>query len=253
MTQAQALAWKLSLPFIKQGETDRGSRKPRPSDLDLALLLTVAPDGLRLMSTEQNGGVVYIDFIRGRSGYRQRRGGGWKQPLARAVQVTASHSPSIIDATAGFGSDAALFASLGADVTLIEKSSVLCALLNDAILRAQNNKQTEAMAARMRVVNADSCTWLSGGGVSPDVIYLDPMYPARRKSAKVGKHMQLLHILSGPATNTGQLLTNALAAASKRVVVKRPVSAEPIACEEGILPDFALHAVNTRFDIYQIS
>ncbi len=83
----------------------------------------------------------------------------------------------------------------------------------------------------------------------PDVIYIDPMYPDRKKSALVKKDMQILQRLHGPENNAGQLLENALTFARKRVVVKRPVQAESI---NERVPGTSIKSKKTRYDIYVI-
>jgi len=81
----------------------------------------------------------------------------------------------------------------------------------------------------------------------PDVVYLDPMYPHRRKSALAKKEMQLLRQLVGDDEDASELLLAALASAKQRVVVKRPRLAPVLV---GSAPGFQITAPNTRFDIY---
>ena len=63
----------------------------------------------------------------------------------------------------------------------------------------------------------------------PDVVYLDPMYPHRQKSALVKKEMRVFQSLVGADEDADLLLAPALALATRRVVVKRPDYAEPLA------------------------
>ena len=55
----------------------------------------------------------------------------------------------------------------------------------------------------------------------PDVAYLDPMYPERRKTAAVKKEMAYFHDLVGAAQDEAELLDASLNTAKKRIVVKR--------------------------------
>jgi 16S rRNA (guanine1516-N2)-methyltransferase len=101
----------------------------------------------------------------------------------------------------------------------------------------------------MSLINHDATTYLITleQTLYPDVIYIDPMYPSRDKSALVKKDMRLLHQLAGPDTDSEQLLTTARTTALKRVVVKRPKSAPFIGNQK---PTTSLESKNTRYDVY---
>ncbi|MEX1035159.1 MAG: class I SAM-dependent methyltransferase, partial [Sneathiella sp.] len=98
-----------------------------------------------------------IDFITGVVDYRRRFGGGRRQSLPRALGFRPGITPSIIDATAGLGRDAFLLASLGANVTLIERNSEVQVLLEAAMIRAakESDAHTEILA-RMKLVKGDA-------------------------------------------------------------------------------------------------
>jgi len=85
----------------------------------------------------------------------------------------------------------------------------------------------------------------------PDVIYLDPMYPEKKKSASVKKNMQLLQKLLGHDLDTGEVLNAALTKATKRVVVKRPKGAAVLNASRQ--PTLAYESKGTRYDTYIIS
>ena len=97
----------------------------------------------------------------------------------------------------------------------------------------------------MTLVRADAREWLAGG--STDVVYLDPMFPSRRKSARVKKEMWLFQQLLEAGDTSEGLLDAALAAAGKRVVVKRPAKAPPLGDRT---PAFQLPGKTVRFDVY---
>jgi 16S rRNA (guanine1516-N2)-methyltransferase len=83
-----------------------------------------------------------------------------------------------------------------------------------------------------------------------DVIYLDPMFPPKRKQAKVKKYMQMMQIMTALypelRMDEKQLFDIASQYATKRVVVKRPKGEEPIAPH----PNYSLDAQSIRFDVY---
>jgi 16S rRNA (guanine1516-N2)-methyltransferase len=82
-----------------------------------------------------------------------------------------------------------------------------------------------------------------------DVIYLDPMFPERKKRAKVKKEMQAFQHIVGADQDAADLLPLALERARYRVVVKRSASADFLA---GTQPSYSLEGKSTRFDIFAL-
>jgi 16S rRNA (guanine1516-N2)-methyltransferase len=214
--------------------------------------LHLAATGLELRASEQNTGPILIDFCAGRVDHRRRYGGGKNQPLARAAGLNRRTELKLVDATAGLGRDAFVLATLGCEVVLVERSPVFAAMLDDAVQRAALNIEVRDIAARMRVVHADSRDYLHRlpAGQHPDVIYLDPMYPHRDKSALVKKEMRYTRALVGDDADAEELLRAALAAARYRVVVKRPATAPALTDTQGPQPHTVISSKTTRYDIY---
>lgn len=163
-------------------------------------------------------------------------------------------TPSILDTTAGLAGDAFVLATLGCPVTLIERSPVIFSLIEDAVERASLNDSFQLILRQgFQIINADANDYiieqLACSAEAPDVIYIDPMYPHRKKSALVKKDMQILQRLHGKDDNASELLDNALRFARKRVVVKRPVHAETINKK---VPNTCIKSKKTRYDIYTI-
>lgn len=171
---------------------------------------------------------------------RLRRG----EPLRRALGT--GHGP-IWDATAGLGGDSWLLASCGRPVLAIERSPLLILLLEDALakLLSAHSVTQGAHAPDPRVcprawrvpvlelAQGDACELLPrllrAGRPIPDVIYLDPMFPQRRKRSPLPrKAAQLLRELSGPPEDAQRLLAVARTCCRDRVVVKRALEAEPV-------------------------
>lgn len=201
------------------------------------------------------GSSIGVDFVGGQSGHRRRYGGGRGQPLAKAIGLKGGANPGVVDVTAGLGRDAFVLACLGAQVTLIERSPVLTALLADGMTRAQADKEISTIVTeRMALVNADAIDWLENlpDEHRPDVIYMDPMYPHRNKSALVKKEMRYLREIVGDDEDACELLHAALRVAKRRVVVKRPRTAPAIIGKilNNRSPDSRVESKNTRYDIY---
>ncbi|WP_266278018.1 class I SAM-dependent methyltransferase [Methylophaga sp. OBS3] len=215
---------------------------------DAPLQLLVDDNGLSLWAPSL-GGPIQVDFISGKNAHRRQFGGGRGQPLAKAIGLKSGHTPTVIDATAGWARDAFVLASLGCSITMIEQQPILAALIDDGIARAIGHEETSTIAARMAVKHANAVDYLTSLDETnwPDVIYLDPMYPSRDKSALVKKDMQLLHQLVGHDQTGEALLTIALQRANKRVVVKRPKGAPLLSTKK---PVAEVASKNTRYDIY---
>ncbi len=206
-------------------------------------LLISTPDYLGLKKGNEKP--FYIDFVNGKMGYRHRHAAFKKELLAKAIHLKPASHPVIVDATAGWGRDSFILAARGYHVIMLERSPMVYALLNDALTRAQAHQATAAIAAKLQLINADALDWLPAHP-KPDVIYLDPMFPMRKKSALVKKEMILLQDLLGAEDDTA-LLELALTCASKRVVVKRPRLASFL---NGRKSDFSITGKNSRFDVY---
>lgn len=169
--------------------------------------------------------------------------------LVRAARVKGVETPHAIDATAGFGEDALLLAAAGFHVQLFEQDPVIAALLADGLARAAEHPQLAPIAQRMRLTQGDSVQALQARAsmdvAKPDVVYLDPMFPARTKSAAVKKKFQLLHHLEAPCTNEEELLLAAIAAKPRKVVIKRPAKGPYLA---GIKPSYSITGKAVRYD-----
>ncbi|MDD1783530.1 class I SAM-dependent methyltransferase [Enterovibrio sp. ZSDZ35] len=217
-----------------------------------ALVLTDSQLELRKRD-EPKLGAVYVDLIGGAVGHRRKFGGGKGQSIAKAVGLNKGATPSVLDATAGLGRDAFVLASLGCRVQMVERNPVVAALLDDGLERAKLDPEIgHWVSERMSMVHASSHDALAklvddGEVARPDVVYLDPMYPHKKKSALVKKEMRVFQSLVGADLDADGLFEPAYALASKRVVVKRPDYAEFLA---GKTPSAQIETKKNRFDVY---
>lgn len=150
-----------------------------------------------------------------------------------------------VDATAGLGEDSILLAAAGFRVTMFEKDPVIAALLRDSLERAKNIPELADIVSRMELVEGDSVVGMAKVLFTPDVVVLDPMFPARQKSAAVKKKFQLLHYLEKPCDNEEELLRAALDIHPRRVVIKRPLKGPYLA---DIKPSYSLSGKAIRYD-----
>lgn len=200
----------------------------------------------------------------------------------------------VFDLNAGFGQDSMIIAGGGANqVHMIERDPIVGLLLADAMRRLEliahlNPHEIgiencdEIMRARdlndrlflhqddsiqfsklIRLQHEDEKTDILP---RPDICYLDPMFPPRTKSSAVKKNMQILHGLF--QNNEGNqsrieeeqnLLKESLMLAKNRVVVKRPIKAQSLGIENGIvneairMPSYDLKGSINRFDVYVLN
>lgn len=242
--QADALAESLGLDNL-------GVVRPRDVG-DIPVLLFLDEQGLGLQLTGKGApGPVRAEFVTGKMGYRREHGGGAGQLVAKAVGLQKTRATlNVVDATAGLGQDAFVLASLGCRVTLFERNPVIHALLADGLARAALNLDCAAIVERMRLLEGSSIDWLAQADAeAADIVYLDPMFPHRDKSALVKKEMQVFRTIVGDDEDSGQLLAGALERARYRVVVKRPRKAPAI---EGPEPTTRIEGKSSRYDVYSI-
>ncbi|OGT47738.1 MAG: hypothetical protein A3E83_04865 [Gammaproteobacteria bacterium RIFCSPHIGHO2_12_FULL_41_20] len=238
LAKATAIAQQLNLPYFAPGQP-----------YDFLLLIADQYIGIQSIRTPPTN-PFYIDFLSAKLHYRQTQASLRKEALARAIGIKPQENPVIIDATAGLARDSFILASLGYNITLLERSPILHLLISDAIQRAAQDPIAAPIINKLHLIQADAISWLQNqhaANLLPHVIYLDPMFPERRKSAQVKKDMQVLQSLVGNDSDTEQLFAVALACAAARVVVKRPRLA-PLLTKR--LPTFQLIGKSARFDIY---
>jgi 16S rRNA (guanine1516-N2)-methyltransferase len=190
---------------------------------------------------------LIVDFVGGAVGHRYRFGGGRGQALPRAAGFAKGQTPRVVDATAGLGRDAFLLASLGAEVTMIERSPAIAALLEAGLARADEaGPDYAAIAGRLHLIHGDAREILPT--LAPDVVLVDPMHPPRGNSALVKQEMRLLRETVGDDPDAGELMVAALAAARQRVVLKWPIHAPALANLP--LPSHSITGKSTRYDVF---
>ncbi|MCF2870592.1 class I SAM-dependent methyltransferase [Octadecabacter sp. G9-8] len=190
-----------------------------------------------------------VDFVGGAVGHRLKFGGGRGQDLARAMGLKNGKTPLIVDATAGLGRDAFLLASLGADVTLIERSAQMYALLTDGMARAAAEGGEYAdIISRMTLLHGDAKDLIPP--LSGDAILIDPMHPPRKTKALVKRELRQVREIVGTDDDAADLLRVALEHAKQRVVLKWPAKADPMdgvrTCSHQII------GKSTRYDVFMI-
>lgn len=248
---AQALAKELDIPCLDCRA---------PVEINEPAYVLQRAERLQLCATGHKApGPVAVEFVGGALAHRRKYGGGKGQQIARAVGLRSGFFPRVVDATAGLGRDAFVLASLGCEVHMLERNPVVRALLRDGLgrlqLAAEEDSELAAIAGRLTLeesafsrVGWSAADWLAQQPAeSVPVVYLDPMFPERGKSAKVKKEMVAFHQLVGSDEDADALLAPAYAACYYRTVVKRPRLAPFLADRK---PALSLEGKSGRFDIY---
>jgi 16S rRNA (guanine1516-N2)-methyltransferase len=248
-----AVTW--TEPALKEGATELAARLGLPlakTGQRHSLLLRLSQAGLELLKPDDPHlrGPLQVDFTAGGLDFRRRQPG--RELLLRAVCGKGTVRPAVLDATGGLGRDSFLLAAAGCQVRIVEREPVLAALLADGLRRASLSPDTAKIAARISLTVGDAVLFLEKmrmQGQQADVIYIDPMFPERRKSALVKKEAQFLQLLAAPDSPEGEerLLAAALAV-SGRTAVKRPAKAPFLADRQ---PSHSLTGKTVRFDVYR--
>lgn len=166
----------------------------------------------------------------------------------------------IWDLTAGLAVDSILLAQAGFEVRALERNKSLIVLLRQAYrtyqtILSMSQQMSPSQKIQYRALNHTSFDWANSDKFLiqsheekslPDVIYYDPMYPAKNKTALPSKEMQVLRELNGMNEEDPEIVINALRLNVKRVVVKRPLKAD-VLLEK---PTFQLSSKLVRYDVY---
>ena len=168
--------------------------------------------------------------------------------LVKAARIKGQDMPqTIIDATAGFGEDSLILAAAGFQVRMYEFDEIIAALLEDGIRRASQLPELRDAIGRLELENSDSTVALKSLDYKPDIVLLDPMFPARQKSALIKKKFQLIQRLESPCSTEQELLEAAFLADPKKVVIKRPLKGPYLADKK---PSYSLQGKAIRYDCF---
>lgn len=245
---AKHLADHLGLPLVIDNNKDLPSKHEKVPSPD-SLQLRFSYRGLALGKGNMEMIVDFDDMLK-----RIKPGKLQRELLIRAAKIkrtdTDEHPLTAIDATAGLGQDSFLLAAAGFSVTLFERDPIIAALLADALKRGRQDNSLAPIVSRMTLVEGDSITNLTTHTQSqphkrPDVVYLDPMFPERSKSAAVKKKFQLLHYLEQPCQDAEELLDAALRANPHKLIIKRPLKGPYLANSQ---PSYSLKGKTIRYD-----
>lgn len=180
---------------------------------------------------------------------RQGEQRSWPAPKEGALaQAIGRKTRTVVDATTGWAQDSLHIFRMGYELTSIERSPVMYELLADAYQRLENTGWVKQLAlSAPKLIAGNAINILPNYKQVPDCIYLDPMFPAKRKkSALPKKSMLILRDLLGNDIDKQDLFDAAMCATGKKVVVKSPDYAAPL----GGKPVQSFTSKLLRYDVY---
>ncbi len=194
--------------------------------------------------TDQEGRTFSIDFISDKKNYQKKKG-SLKTELISKAMGSGKYGFNILDLSAGLGIDALFLSQLGYDVTAVERNSLIYLALKTA-------EEQLAVQGQQKVhfFHDSALNFLSRADENFDVIYFDPMFPQKKKSALPRQEMILFKDLVGTDGDADQVIDYVLQSKkAKRFVLKRPLKAPPLKQK----PQFSFLGKLIRFDIYGVT
>jgi 16S rRNA (guanine1516-N2)-methyltransferase len=186
------------------------------------------------------GNKFCIDFVSDRQNYHKKKGSLKTEMISKAMGA-GRYGLTVLDLSAGLGIDAVFLAQMGYSVTAVERHPLIYLALTEALIRCPELK--------LRVEFGEASSYLKKAR-SADVIYFDPMFPQKAKSALPRQEMVFFKNLVGADEDADEVLAAALKnSGSKRVVVKRPLKAPPLV---GPKVQSKVEGKLIRFDIYGV-
>ena len=191
-------------------------------------------------------------------GYGMRYQGDFSRMLHRVIKGRLRHEmlvkiaktntehPTAVDAAAGMGEDSFLLAAAGYEVILFEQDAVIAALLRDVLRRAREDERLREIVGRMRLTEGNSIALMPRLGITPEIVYLDPMFPPRKKSGLIQKKLQLIQKLEQPCANERELYDAAAALRPKKIIIKRPLNGALLADKK---PSYTVKGKAIRYDV----
>ncbi|MEK2689877.1 class I SAM-dependent methyltransferase [Bdellovibrio sp. GT3] len=201
-------------------------------------------EGDRVYVRDQDKRKLEINFDENHLDY-ERKGHRGKQEIIAKALGAAKGCKKVLDLSVGMGIDSVFLTQLGFQVTGVERSPVLYALLSEAF---ENTQKEYLKSYQLHFANSLEFLREQKGKIEIDSIYFDPMYPHKKKSSLPKQEMVVFRDLVGHDDDAAEVLKEALKWPVRRVVVKRPIHAEQLL--PGVIHSFEGKVV--RYDSYVV-
>ncbi len=199
-----------------------------------------------------------------------------KELLLKATKIQSYKTPPcIFDATAGLGYDSLLFASEGARVISFERNPYIAFMTASSLMMARQSSELNEVTSRISFICGDFVSYMKNANLcprelesdfhinisflkdedpcilpTPDILYLDPMFPASKKNAAAKKKLQLIQQLEEPCDDENALFSAALSCSPSKIIIKRPLKGPYFADKK---PHYSLKGTSIRFDCFSIT
>lgn len=134
-------------------------------------------------------GLIHLDFVEDHIRYRRKGHRGKSELIVKALGLERK-TDLMVDATVGLGADSMFIVQLGYSVIGFERSPIVYLLLKDALRRWEDNKSERS--GSFEVIFGDAATGISQIQNDIRAIYVDPMFPEKKKSALPKKRCKFL-------------------------------------------------------------
>ena len=191
--------------------------------------------------------ILKFDLAQGEVALRASKVSKSNETVAKAIGCKSHYRPTVLDATAGMGRDSLIMAMLGCKVIMQERNFAIYHLLENALTRLKDDSFFKPEIIERLSLHQQNSIQSFQTNQEIDVIYLDPMFPERKKSALVKKEMRLFKQVAGEDFDADELLLKSLNSGAGRVVVKRPKGAPQLANRK---PSHEILAKKFRYDVY---
>ena len=238
--------WFTSLKMIFETSTVSSYFRNYSGLLYQQLEFELLNDGLIIKLQQQPDNIRYKHSYNEPSFFKRAQQSN--QALLKACNNKPRNIKTLLDLTGGWGMDSFILACHGHSVTCIEQNELVHQVSAYSLNCAKEIKSSARAANRITLIQSDSTEYLQNHGDSGnfDCIYLDPMFPEHKSSAKSAKSLQILQKLTHNQ-DIEMCFELALQKARKRVVVKRPAKSAPIS---DLGPDLVYREKTIRFDVY---
>lgn len=193
---------------------------------------------------------LFLDFTDKKLLFRLNNISKAKEAIIRAVSLNKVPNIFIFDATAGLARDSFIMQVVFNNVLMFERNIAVFCLIQDALNRFKESNFQENFRFNLPKLHPLGSIKDYQGKIRPDVIYYDPMFPHREKTAKVKKEMQLFQSLIGHDDDIEDMLSYAVKLAKYKVVLKRPKIAKEIEIKDALLIN-QIDGGICRFDCYR--
>ncbi|MEQ1723581.1 MAG: class I SAM-dependent methyltransferase [Pseudobdellovibrio sp.] len=192
---------------------------------------------------DHEGNKFSINFVDNKQNYHKQKASIKSELISKALG-TGRYGLNILDLSAGLGIDSVFLAQLGYSVTALERNPLIYLALNEAAKLAAD----AGLNLSLKFEFAEALAYLQNNKITADVIYFDPMFPQKEKSALPRQEMVFFKNLVGQDADAEEVLAAALSVKGiKRVVVKRPLKAPAL-----LKPHSSTEGKLIRFDIYGV-